>query len=82
MLAAPMQGRSDAMLGQAIAAATHRGLVEPHQHVVCVEYVKDVLTLKIISVDALGQGISSRDSRKGMTLLETQSDLLSKSGFC
>ena len=60
MLAAPMQGRSDAMLSQAVAAAAQRGLVDPHQHVVCVESIKDVLTLKIVSVDALGKGMSRK----------------------
>lgn len=57
MLAAPMQGRTDAMLSQAVAVAVQRGLVEPHQHVVCVESVKEVLTLKVVAVDALGQGM-------------------------
>lgn len=65
MLAAPMQGRSDAMLSQAVAVAAQRGLVEPHQHVVCVESVKEVLTLKIISVDALGEGMKKRSDMKG-----------------
>ncbi|KAK9804986.1 hypothetical protein WJX73_008258 [Symbiochloris irregularis] len=57
MLAAPMQGRTDAMLSQAVAVAVQRGLVEPHQHVVCVESVKEVLTLKVVAVDALGRGM-------------------------
>ena len=65
MLAAPMQGRSDAMLSQAIAAATQRGLVEPSQHVVCVESVKDILTLKIISVDNMGRGMSLQNDLPG-----------------
>ena len=58
MLAAPMLGRTEAMLSQAVAAAVQRGLVEPHQHVVCVESVREVLTLKVIAVDALGRGMS------------------------
>lgn len=67
MLAAPMQGRSDAMLSQAVAAAAQRGLVEPHQYVVCVENVRDSLTLKIIAVDAVGKGMSRQ--RGGHTRL-------------
>ena len=69
MLAAPMQGRSDAMLSQAVAAAVQRGLVEPHQHVVCVESVKDVLTLKIISVDAVGRGMMRRGGASWITFI-------------
>lgn len=64
ILSAPsVDGSSDGMLGEAIMIAAKRGLVEPHDHVVCLLAVKDNLVVKIISVDGLGQGMVS--SKKG-----------------
>ena len=58
-----MDGSSDGMLSEAITIAAKRGLVEPHDHVVCLLAVKESLVVKIISVDGLGRGMVS--SRKG-----------------
>lgn len=51
------------MLSEAILIAARRGLVEPHDHVVCLLNVKDSLIVKIISIDKLGKGMVS--SRQG-----------------
>ena len=54
MLAAPMPGSSDFMLTEAVRAAAARGLVEPHDHIVCLMSVRDDVVLKIVSVDEPG----------------------------
>ncbi len=57
MLAAPMPGSSDFMLSEAVRAAAARGLVEPHDHIVCLMSVREDVVLKIVSVDSLGIGL-------------------------
>ncbi len=64
ILSAPsVDGSSDGMLGEAISVAARRGLVEAHDHVVCLLAVKENLIVKIISIDGLGNGMVS--SKKG-----------------
>ncbi|KAK9811564.1 hypothetical protein WJX72_005997 [[Myrmecia] bisecta] len=59
MLAAPMPGDSDRLLSDAVASAAQRGLVQAHDHIVCVMSMKDDLILKIVSMDSLGEGMKT-----------------------
>ena len=54
MLAALGSGNNDTMLQEAVAAATKRGLVRPHDHVVCVMSIKDSLVVKVVTMDSIG----------------------------
>lgn len=65
ILSAPsVDGSSDGMLSEAILIAAKRGLIEPHDHVVCLLAVKESLVVKILSIDGLASGKVS--SKKGM----------------
>lgn len=60
ILSAPnVDGSSDGMLAEAIVIASKRGLVAPHDHVVCLLAVKESLVVKILSIDELGSGMVS-----------------------
>ena len=68
ILSAPsVDGSSDGMLAEAIMVAAKRGLVAPHDHVVCLLAVKESLVVKILSVDELGRGMVR--GKKGIALL-------------
>lgn len=54
MLAAPSSGSTDNMLQDAVTAAAKRGLVRPHDHVVCVMSIKDSLVVKVVTMDGIG----------------------------
>ncbi len=54
MLAAPGAGNNDHMLQEAVSAAAKRGLVHPHDHVVCVMSIKDSLVVKVVTMDSIG----------------------------
>lgn len=54
MLAAPGAGNNDTMLQEAVTAAGKRGLVRPHDHVVCVMSIKDSLVVKVVTMDSIG----------------------------
>ncbi len=54
MLAAPGAGTNDHMLQEAVSAATKRGLVHAHDHVVCVMSIKDSLVVKVVTMDSIG----------------------------
>lgn len=62
MLAAP-SNNADNLLDQAVRTAASRGLVRAHDHVVCVQRVKDDFCVKIVSVDTSGLGISRQDKK-------------------
>lgn len=69
MLAAPMPGASDAVLGEAVAAAVRRGLVTPDQHAVCLLASKDDLVLKVRRNLTLGLSVGRvhEDGARGAT---------------
>lgn len=54
MLAAPGAGNNEHMLQEAVTAAAKRGLVHPHDHVVCVMSIKDNLVVKVVTMDSIG----------------------------
>jgi len=54
MFAAPGAGTNDHMLQEAVSAATKRGLVRAHDHVVCVMSIKDSLVVKVVTMDSIG----------------------------
>lgn len=54
MLAAPGAGNNEHMLQEAVTAAAKRGLVHPHDHVVCVMSIKDSLVVKVVTMDSIG----------------------------
>lgn len=56
MLATP-QPHGDAILGEAIMAASRMGIVKPNNHVVAVQRIHEDFCVKIVSVDAMGAGI-------------------------
>lgn len=56
MLATP-QPHGDAVLGEAISAASRLGIVKPNNHVVAVQRIHEDFCVKIVSVDAMGAGI-------------------------
>ena len=77
MLAAPGAGTNDHMLHEAVAAATKRGLVHAHDHVVCVMSIKDSLVVKVVTMDSIGSRcMRHTDSTQGehnCTCCQTQS---------
>jgi pyruvate kinase len=58
MLAAPMAGGSEGLLGEAIACAHGQGLVKPRQYVVCILNQKQSLVVKVVQVNERGDGIA------------------------
>lgn len=56
MLATPSPN-GDAVLEEAISMAAYSGLVQPHQHVVCVQRIHDDFCVKIVAVNSMGGGI-------------------------
>lgn len=68
MLAAPMAGSGDSMLGQVLSAAVKRGLVKPKQHVVCVLSMRGDLVLNVCQVDERGAGLQSNLASYGEAL--------------
>lgn len=56
MLATP-QPHGDAVLGEAISAASRLGIVGPNNHVVAVQRIHEDFCVKIVSVDSCGAGI-------------------------
>ena len=70
MLAAPMPGNNDHMMHEAVTAAAKRGLLQPHDHVVCVMSIKDSLVVKVVTMDNLGtRTMRHTDSAAGSTIL-------------
>ncbi len=57
MLAAPMAG-SEGLLNEAIASAHSQGLVKPREYVVCILNQKQALVVKVVQVNAAGDGIA------------------------
>lgn len=54
-----MGGRAgETLLQEAVAMTTRWGLVKGGDHIVCIEQVHDSFVIKIVSVDAEGNGIS------------------------
>ncbi len=59
MLATP-QPQGDAVLGEAISAASRLGIISPHNHVVAVQRIHEDFCVKIVSVDDMGAGIKAQ----------------------
>lgn len=72
MLAAPMPGNNDHMMHEAVTAASKRGLLQPHDHVVCVMSIKDSLVVKVVTMDDVGtRTMRHTNSAAGMVAVPT-----------
>ncbi|GAX82387.1 hypothetical protein CEUSTIGMA_g9815.t1 [Chlamydomonas eustigma] len=59
MLSPPTSALSSTtMLTEAIRIAAKKGMLKPHDYVVCVQRMKGDLSLKVMSVDSFGSGIN------------------------
>ena len=57
------------LLEEAIHMTARRGLVQPHDHVVVVQMLHDDMSIKIITLDELGQGIADIRPKSLMDLI-------------
>lgn len=70
VLGAPQAGNSsEGLLAEAVAVALRRGLVQPKQHVVCIQSQHGDLMLKVVSVDDAGRGIGASAADWGAPVL-------------
>lgn len=64
MLSAPGHNE-DAMLEDAVRIAARKGMVKAHDHVVCIQRIHGECCVKVLSVDALGQGVQRMPQSTG-----------------